>query len=115
MLWTLLSVASRTAAAKQAQLRVVTMNIHAWRDSDHRLNFDRLVAQLRTLNADVVCLNEVLHPFCAPAPDDTYWAEVRAWRHRHHIHHSDHSHHSHQPPQPPQPSHHHHRHRHRHH
>ena len=62
MLWTLLSVASRTAAAKQAQLRVVTMNIHAWRDSDHRLNFDRLVAQLRTLNADVVCLNEVLHP-----------------------------------------------------
>ena len=61
MLWTLLSVASRTAAAKaqlrtltptptptptltanlnptQAQLRVVTMNIHAWRDSEHRLN-----------------------------------------------------------------------------
>ena len=58
MLWTLLSVASRTAAAKaqlrtltptptltltanlnptQAQLRVVTMNIHAWSDSEHRL------------------------------------------------------------------------------
>ena len=46
MLWTLLSVASRTAAAR-AQLRVVTMNIHAWRDSDHRLNFDRLVDQLQ--------------------------------------------------------------------
>ena len=48
MLWTLLSVASRTAAAR-AQLRVVTMNIHAWRDSDHRLNFDRLVDQLQRL------------------------------------------------------------------
>ena len=46
MLWTLLSVASRTAAAR-AQLRVVTMNIHAWRDSDHRPNFDRLVDQLQ--------------------------------------------------------------------
>ena len=46
MLWTLLSVASRTSAAR-AQLRVVTMNIHAWRDSDHRLNFDRLVDQLQ--------------------------------------------------------------------
>ena len=79
MLWTLLSVASRTAAAK-AQLRVVTMNIHAWRDSDHRLNFDRLVAQLQKLRPDVVCLNEVLHPFCAPAPDDPYWEEVRARR-----------------------------------
>ena len=74
MLWTLLSVASRTAAAK-AQLRVVTMNIHAWRDSDHRLNFDRLVAQLQKLRPDVVCLNEVLHPFCAPAPDDPYWED----------------------------------------
>ena len=79
MLWTLLSVASRTAAAK-AQLRVVTMNIHAWRDSDHRLNFDRLVDQLQKLSPDVVCLNEVLHPFCAPAPDDPYWEEVRARR-----------------------------------
>ena len=52
MLWTLLSVASRTAAAKQAQLRVVTMNIHAWRDSDHRLNFDRLVDQLHRLRPE---------------------------------------------------------------
>jgi hypothetical protein len=51
MLWTLLSVASRTAAAK-AQLRVVTMNIHAWRDSDHRLNFDRLVDQLHRLRPE---------------------------------------------------------------
>ena len=79
MLWTLLSVASRTAAAR-AQLRVVTMNIHAWRDSDHRLNFDRLVDQLQRLRPDIVCLNEVLHPFCAPAADDPYWEEVRARR-----------------------------------
>ena len=79
MLWTLLSVASRAAAAK-AQLRVVTMNIHAWRDSDHLLNFDRLVDQIQRLRPDIVCLNEVLHPFCAPAPDDPYWEEVRARR-----------------------------------
>ena len=27
-----------------------------------------------------MCLNEVLHPFCAPAADAPYWEEVRARR-----------------------------------
>ena len=58
MLWTLLSVASRTAAAR-AQLRIVTMNIHAWRDSDHRPNFDRLVDQLQRRRPEP-------RPWCPP-------------------------------------------------
>jgi endonuclease/exonuclease/phosphatase family metal-dependent hydrolase len=76
-MWPLLSIFSTSAARSSSAIRLVSFNIHAWRDSDHRLNFDRLVAQLQRLRPDIVCLNEVLHPFCAPAPDDPYWEAVR--------------------------------------
>ena len=61
-------------------LRLVTFNIHGWRDEQHNDNLDRLIDLLKSLRPDVLCLNEVLHPFVAPAPEDEYWLEVRERR-----------------------------------
>ena len=68
MLRRLLCAAS-SAGALQQRLRVATFNIHAWRDSSHEDNLERVVACLEGLEADVVCLNEVLHPY---ALDEMY-------------------------------------------
>lgn len=40
----------------------MTYNIHWWAGSDRRLDLDRLAAVIRATGADVVGLNEVLHP-----------------------------------------------------
>jgi hypothetical protein len=61
---------------------VVTANIHAWRDSEHDDNLERLCALMRCLQPDVLCLNEVLHPFAPPPPSDPYWEAVRSRRGR---------------------------------
>lgn len=63
-------------------LRVVTANIHAWRDSEHDDNLERLCALLRSIQPDVLCLNEVLHPFEPPPPSDPYWEAVHSRRGR---------------------------------
>eukprot|EP00521_Asterionellopsis_glacialis_P006316 CAMPEP_0195281420 /NCGR_PEP_ID=MMETSP0707-20130614/733_1 /TAXON_ID=33640 /ORGANISM="Asterionellopsis glacialis, Strain CCMP134" /LENGTH=341 /DNA_ID=CAMNT_0040340303 /DNA_START=368 /DNA_END=1390 /DNA_ORIENTATION=- len=44
----------------------MTYNIHAWRDSYHKCNFERVVDAINQVQADIVCLNEVLHPFATP-------------------------------------------------
>uniref|UniRef100_A0A7S0LNR4 Endonuclease/exonuclease/phosphatase domain-containing protein n=1 Tax=Coccolithus braarudii TaxID=221442 RepID=A0A7S0LNR4_9EUKA len=77
------TIGERPTAARPSAvstLRLVTFNIHAWRDSDHKDNLERICAQLLSLDADIVCLNEVLHKFTAPPPDDPYWQEVRQRR-----------------------------------
>ena len=61
-------------------LRLVTYNIHAWRDAEHAENLPRLIELLRSLKPDVLCLNEVLQPFTAPPPSDPYWQIVREKR-----------------------------------
>lgn len=61
-------------------IRLVTFNIHAWRDVEHTDSLERLVELLVELKPDVLCLNEVLHPWTAPAPDDPYWTAVRERR-----------------------------------
>jgi len=75
---TLLRVAVYLATATPvAALTIVSFNIHAWRDATHLSSFDRLVRLLRSLQPDVLCLNEVLEPFTAPPEDDPYWEVVR--------------------------------------
>ena len=74
-LFTLAPTAART-------IKLVTFNIHGWRDAEHTDNFDRLVELLQQLKPDVLCLNEIMHPFAAPAADDPYWQAVRD-RHAH--------------------------------
>lgn len=74
----LLSAALPAASA----LRVISYNIHAWRDSEHEDNLEQLCSLLRELRPDVLCLNEVLHPFVPPPPTHPYWAAVRSRRGR---------------------------------
>jgi endonuclease/exonuclease/phosphatase family metal-dependent hydrolase len=44
-------------------VRIITYNIHKWRTSDDQPNFRLLVDLLKRANADVIGLNEVLHPY----------------------------------------------------
>lgn len=63
---------------KPARLRVMTYNVHAWRDSDHVDNFARIVDVCAAAAPDVLCLNEVLHPYDGAAQDAAYFAAVAA-------------------------------------
>eukprot|EP00286_Rhodomonas_abbreviata_P026964 CAMPEP_0181298152 /NCGR_PEP_ID=MMETSP1101-20121128/5630_1 /TAXON_ID=46948 /ORGANISM="Rhodomonas abbreviata, Strain Caron Lab Isolate" /LENGTH=419 /DNA_ID=CAMNT_0023403155 /DNA_START=151 /DNA_END=1410 /DNA_ORIENTATION=- len=70
-----------SAAADEIQMRVVSYNIHGWRDTVHKDNFEELVASLRTMNADVVALQEVLHPYRPPSDAEeaeAYFERVKA-------------------------------------
>ena len=62
------------------RLRVVSWNVHAFRDSNHRDNFDRVTRTLAELEPDVVLLNEVLHPYAGG--DAEYFALVADGRGR---------------------------------
>ena len=75
----------------------MTYNIHRWAGADQRLDIDRLAWVIRAAGADVVALNEVLHPVTAgprvyaatgrvgqmPGTDLCLWAErldrLRSW------------------------------------
>ncbi len=48
-------------------VRVLTYNIHGWRDAHGQCDVPRLARIIRDADADIVALNEVFHPF---APDD---------------------------------------------
>ena len=68
-------------------LRIATYNVHAWRDSNHVENLERIATMMRAVQPDVIMLNEVLHPFVAPPRDDPYWEAARlrepsAWAHQ---------------------------------
>lgn len=43
-------------------IRIMTYNIHRWAGVDRRLDIDRLAAIVKSVGADVIGLNEVLHP-----------------------------------------------------
>jgi endonuclease/exonuclease/phosphatase family metal-dependent hydrolase len=78
----LLVLAQAAAASAAKRLRLMTYNVHAWRDGVHVDNLERLIALVNEVQPDVLCLNEVLHPFAAPPPEHPYWEEVRS-RHGH--------------------------------
>ena len=54
---------STTASPPLTSFRLLQYNIHAWRDSNHIDNLARIASTIRACNPDVVCLNEVLHPY----------------------------------------------------
>ncbi len=47
---------------KSPTVRIMTYNIHRWAGRDQRLDLGRLAEVIRTAGADIVGLNEVLHP-----------------------------------------------------
>ena len=56
-----------SAQQQQSTIKLMTYNIHAWRDSDHQCNFDRVIQVVNQAKPDILCLNEVLHPFATPS------------------------------------------------
>ena len=60
-----LSVAE--TATPGSSLRLASYNLHGWRDTDHADNLQRIIDTLQKINADVVALQEVLHPFRPPS------------------------------------------------
>jgi endonuclease/exonuclease/phosphatase family metal-dependent hydrolase len=47
---------------KNRAIRVMTYNIHRWAGQDRRIDVSRLASVIQAVDADVVGLNEVLHP-----------------------------------------------------
>ena len=43
-------------------MRVLTYNIHGWRDGDNQPNFARIASIIKATQADILGLNEVFHP-----------------------------------------------------
>jgi endonuclease/exonuclease/phosphatase family metal-dependent hydrolase len=68
-----------TEPGQQAQsqtLRIMTYNIHRWAGSDHRMDLERTLAIIRSSDADVVALNEVIHPVTQGAHTHDYLGEL---------------------------------------
>jgi endonuclease/exonuclease/phosphatase family metal-dependent hydrolase len=75
--------AADTAAGSESgsTLRLASYNLHGWRDTDHNDNLERLIVTLNKIGADVVALQEVLHPFrppSEPAAAAAYFDRVKA-------------------------------------
>jgi endonuclease/exonuclease/phosphatase family metal-dependent hydrolase len=74
-----LSVAD--TASMGTSIRLASYNLHGWRDTDHGDNLERLTESLKKINADVIALQEVLHPFRPPkeaAAAQAYFDRVKA-------------------------------------
>ncbi len=56
----LAAAAATSSALRKERLRILTYNIHAWRDGDHVDNLQRVADTCLAVDADVICLNEVL-------------------------------------------------------
>lgn len=50
-------------------MRVLTYNIHGWRDRAGQVDVPRLARVIASSQADIVALNEVFHPLAAPGSD----------------------------------------------
>ena len=74
-----------TAQQLRQSIKLMTYNIHAWRDAEHKCNFDRIVRVVQQVHPDILFLNEVLHPFarphsteeCSPAVIEQYYQLVK--------------------------------------
>jgi len=64
-----MALSTADTASDGTSLRLASYNLHGWRDTDHGDNLERVTATLKKMNADVVALQEVLHPFRPPSGD----------------------------------------------
>ena len=72
----LLCIAAASALRKE-RLRILTYNIHAWRDGDHADNLQRVADTCLAVDADVICLNEVLQPYDGARQPASYFEAVK--------------------------------------
>jgi endonuclease/exonuclease/phosphatase family metal-dependent hydrolase len=80
-IWSLADTASQASSGDAWSLRLASYNLHGWRDTHHFDNLQRLKDTLGKINADVVALQEVLHPFRPPsdaAAAQAYFDRVKA-------------------------------------
>ena len=77
----LLCIAAASALRKE-RLRILTYNIHAWRDGDHVDNLQRVADTCLAVDADVICLNEVLQPYDGARQPASYFEAVKKARRR---------------------------------
>jgi len=54
-------------ATMSTRIKLMTYNIHAWRDVSHQCNFHRIVDVVKEIKPDILCVNEVLYPFAKPS------------------------------------------------
>jgi endonuclease/exonuclease/phosphatase family metal-dependent hydrolase len=78
--WQMSFVILAALVTPASSLRVVSYNIHGWRTVEHECSMRELIELLQEAKPDVLCLNEVLHPFCEPDPLDCYWRVVQDGR-----------------------------------
>mmetsp|Transcript_31307 Transcript_31307/g.61139 ORF Transcript_31307/g.61139 Transcript_31307/m.61139 type:complete len:404 (-) Transcript_31307:145-1356(-) len=68
-------------SSEPVPIRLVTYNIHGWRDTFHKDNFDGVVDAINDLKPDVLTLQEVLHPYAPPTDEaeaEAYFALVKS-------------------------------------
>lgn len=65
------------SARALSSMRLVSYNVHGWRDSNSIDSFERILQALRDVQPDVVCLQEVLYPYGSFEGAATYLATVR--------------------------------------
>ncbi len=64
--------------ASVPSVRIMTYNIHRWAGHDRRVDIDRLAEIIRSAHADIVGLNEVIHPVVHCGRTRDYLAELAA-------------------------------------
>lgn len=57
---------SDSSPRAEPELKLMQWNVHGWRDTHHNDNFADIVAHVRSVDPDVLVLNEVLHPYALP-------------------------------------------------
>jgi len=70
-------ITDRQPAAAQS-IRIMTYNIHRWAGRDRRVDLDRLAHIIRVARADIIGLNEVIHPVTQRGRSYDYLAELSA-------------------------------------
>jgi len=71
----------RKLGQQPVPVRLVTYNIHGWRDTFHADNLQGVIDAVNDLKPDVLALQEVLHPYCPPpgeAEAEAYFARVKS-------------------------------------
>ncbi len=66
-------------------MKILTYNIHRWQDAGGRDNTARVLEVLQAANADIIALNEVLHPHPWPAGDQPALQQVAAHLGMHYV------------------------------
>lgn len=72
----MVDISVRRQSASAQPIRIMTYNIHRWAGHDRQVHLERLVEIIRSAQADIVALNEVLHPVIMAGRAREYLVEL---------------------------------------